>query len=102
MSGDHPNYSIVENNQNTEKSLGDLRRLEETCCHSSYNERPSAKADVKNSQKVNNNNNNGGTSCQIRILDKALCISLHTNALGISMNPSLLSLDIAGITSLAL
>ena len=26
-SGDHPNNSIIENGQNTEKSLGDLRRL---------------------------------------------------------------------------
>ncbi len=26
-SGDHPNDSIVENGQNTEKSSGDLRRL---------------------------------------------------------------------------
>ena len=26
-SGDHPNYTIVENGQNTEKSPGDLRRL---------------------------------------------------------------------------
>ena len=26
-SGDHPNYSIGENCQNTEKSPGDLRRL---------------------------------------------------------------------------
>ena len=26
-SGDHPNYSIAENGQNTEKSPGDLRRL---------------------------------------------------------------------------
>ena len=26
-SGDHPNYSIVENGQNTENSLGDLKRL---------------------------------------------------------------------------
>ena len=25
--GDHPNKSIIENGQNTEKSLGDLRRL---------------------------------------------------------------------------
>ena len=25
--GDHPNYSIIENCQNTEKSPGDLRRL---------------------------------------------------------------------------
>ena len=27
MSGDHPNDSIVENGQNTERSPGDLRRL---------------------------------------------------------------------------
>ena len=27
-SGDHPNYIIVENDQNTEKSPGDLRRLD--------------------------------------------------------------------------
>ena len=27
MSGDHPNYSIVENGQNTEKSPGESRRL---------------------------------------------------------------------------
>ena len=26
-SGDHPNYSIIENDQNTEKSPGDSRRL---------------------------------------------------------------------------
>ena len=26
-SGDYPNYSIIENGQNTEKSPGDLRRL---------------------------------------------------------------------------
>ena len=26
-SGDHPNYNIIENGQNTEKSHGDLRRL---------------------------------------------------------------------------
>ena len=25
--GDHPNYYIIENGQNTEKSSGDLRRL---------------------------------------------------------------------------
>ena len=29
-SGDHPNCSIVENSQNTEKSSGDLKRLAET------------------------------------------------------------------------
>ena len=27
MSGDHPNYYIIENGQNTVKSPGDLRRL---------------------------------------------------------------------------
>ena len=27
MSGGHPNYNIIENSQNTEKSSGDLRRL---------------------------------------------------------------------------
>ena len=27
MSGDHPNYSIIENGQNTEKSSRDLMRL---------------------------------------------------------------------------
>ena len=27
MSGNHPNYSIIENGQNTEKSPGELRRL---------------------------------------------------------------------------
>ena len=27
MSGDHPNYRIIGNGQNTEKSPGDLRRL---------------------------------------------------------------------------
>ena len=26
-SGNHPNYYIIENGQNTEKSAGDLRRL---------------------------------------------------------------------------
>ena len=26
-SGDHPNYNIIENGQNTEKSPGDLRKL---------------------------------------------------------------------------
>ena len=32
-------------------------RLEETCCHSNSSERPSANADEKNSQGVNNDNN---------------------------------------------
>ena len=30
LSGDHPNYSIVEIDQNTEKSPGDLRKLAAT------------------------------------------------------------------------
>ena len=34
-------------------------RLEETCCHSDSSEKPSVKADVKNSN--DNNNNNKGT-----------------------------------------
>ena len=43
-SGDHPNYSIVEIGQNTEKSPGDFK----TCCLSNSSESPSAKTDVKN------------------------------------------------------
>ena len=30
MGEDHPNYSIIENGQNTEKNPGDLRRLSVT------------------------------------------------------------------------
>ncbi len=29
-SGDHPNYYIIENDQNTEKSTGDMRKLADT------------------------------------------------------------------------
>ena len=36
-------------------------RLEETCCHSNSNEKPSANTDVKNSRGVNNNNNNNNS-----------------------------------------
>ena len=50
MSGDHPNYSIVENSQNTEKSPRDLRRL---AVIQTPVKKPSANADVKNSQGVN-------------------------------------------------
>ena len=46
MSGNHPNYYIIENGQNTEKSPGDLRSL---AVNSS--KRPSANADVKNSNE---------------------------------------------------
>ena len=41
---DHPNNSIIENGQNTEKSSGDLRRLAVT----QSSERPSAYADGEN------------------------------------------------------
>ena len=53
-SGDHTNYCIIEIGQNTEKGPRDLR----DCCHSNSNARPSAYADVKNSQEVNNDSNN--------------------------------------------
>ena len=46
-SGDHPKYSIVEFDQNTEKSPGNLRRLAVTC----HNEKPSVNASVKKSHK---------------------------------------------------
>ena len=48
-SGEHPNDSITKFGQNTKKNSG----LEEICCHSNFNEKPSANADVKNSQKSN-------------------------------------------------
>ena len=35
------------------KSAWIPRRIQETCCHSDFNERPSANTDVKNSQGVN-------------------------------------------------
>ena len=44
-SGDHPNDSIIEDGQNTEKSPGDLRRLAVT---QNSSEKPSAKTDVRN------------------------------------------------------
>ncbi len=50
--------ALLRRAKNPEKSSGDLRRLEETCCHSDSNEKPSANADLKNSKGVNNNNNN--------------------------------------------
>ena len=45
MSGNHPNYSIVEISQNTEKSLGDFKRLAVT-------QTPVKDAGVKNFQKI--------------------------------------------------
>ena len=47
--GDYINDSIVENGLNTEKSPGDMRRLEETCSHSNFSERQRTKTHVKNS-----------------------------------------------------
>ena len=47
-SGDHPDYSIAEIGPNTEKSPW---KLEETCCHSNFNEKPSAGAGVKKLSK---------------------------------------------------
>ena len=46
-SGDHPNYYIIKNRQNTEKSPGDLRRFVVT-----QREKTSAKTGVKKSQGV--------------------------------------------------
>ena len=46
--GDHPNYYIIENSQNVEKSPGDLRRLAIT---QTPMKKPSANADVKNSNE---------------------------------------------------
>ena len=47
-SGDHPNYYIIENGQNTEKSPGDMRKLIVT---QTPVKKPSANADVKNSNE---------------------------------------------------
>ena len=38
-SGDHPNYCIIENGQNTETSPGDLRRLAVTQTPAKYHQR---------------------------------------------------------------
>ena len=48
---DHPNYSIVEISQNTEKSPGDLKRLAVT---QTPVKKPSVNTGVKNYQKRNN------------------------------------------------
>ena len=58
VSGNHPNYSIIEIGQNPEKSW----RLEETSRHSNSNEKPSANVGVKNSKEYNNNDNNNTTT----------------------------------------
>ena len=54
-SGDHPDYSIIKIDKNTEKGPGDLRRLV-TQTFSEY--WCTANTDVKNSRGVNNNNDN--------------------------------------------
>ena len=45
MSGDHPNYSIIDIGQNTDKTPGDFLSL------SNASEKPSANAGIKNFQK---------------------------------------------------
>ena len=56
-SGVHPKDSSIENDQNTEKSPEDLKRLAVT-------QTPVNDADVKNSKGVNNNNdNNNNNTC---------------------------------------
>ena len=67
-----PNYSIIENGQNTEKSPGDLRRF---AFPQTPVKKPSAKTDEKNSQGVSNNNNNNNNDnkndnniCSYRLL----------------------------------
>ena len=47
-SEDHPNYYIIENCKNTEKSSGDLRRL---AVIQTPVKKPSANTDVKNSNE---------------------------------------------------
>ena len=61
-SEDHPNYCIIEIDQNTENSLGELRRAEKTCSNS--REELFVNAGVKNSKRsYNNNNNNNNNNC---------------------------------------
>ena len=48
----HPEDNFIKINHNTEK---EPRRVGETCRHSNSSGKPSAHADVKNSQKRNNN-----------------------------------------------
>ena len=52
-SGNHPNDSIIENGQKTEKSPRDLRRFALT---QTTVKKKSANADVKNSKGINKNN----------------------------------------------
>ena len=52
-SGDHPDNNIIKISQNTEKSPGDLRRLDVT---QTPVKKPSANAGVKNSQMSQNQN----------------------------------------------
>ena len=56
----NPNYYIIENGQNTEKSPGDLTRL---AVSQTPVERPSANSDVKKLYWVNNNKKNNNSKC---------------------------------------
>ena len=76
MNEGHPNYYIIENGQNTEKSPGDLRRLAVT---QKSSERLSAKTDVKNSQGVNNKRNCYGHNSFLSILIGAYNVIMLKN-----------------------
>ena len=56
-SGNYQEYSAIKICQNTEKSPGDLRKLEEIFRHLNSNGKPSAHTGGKNSLRNNNNNN---------------------------------------------
>ena len=62
---DHPNYNVIENGQNTEKSPGDLRRLPVT---QTPGKNDQLKLMWKNSQGVNDNN--CSSSYSLRTLHK--------------------------------
>ena len=53
--GDYPNDSIIEDGQNTEKSLGDLRRLEETIMWKTLKEYIKIIAKIKDSERKHKN-----------------------------------------------
>ena len=46
----YPDCNVVKNSENSQKSPGDLRKLEETCCHLDSRERLLANAGGRNSQ----------------------------------------------------
>ena len=57
-SGDHPNYNIIENGQNTEKSPGDLSRLAITQSPVEDHQLMLMWKNNYNNNNSNNNNNN--------------------------------------------